>query len=136
VPAGGELRLPAVLLAAAFAGHNLEEGLTYPAMRGDIAARVHALGLPWWSPAGEAFSTALVALTLVACAAMLWVALTPPTRTGRALVRILAWVLLANVMLPHVPAAFVLGGYTPGLVTALAVNLPLSLWVLRRTRNP
>ena len=131
---GRELRLPALFLAAAFAGHNFEEGLAYPAMRGDIAARVHELGLPWWSPQGAAFSAALLALTLAASAAMLWAARSPPTRAKRTLIRALAWVMLANVLLPHVPAAFALRGYTPGLVTALAVNLPLSLWILRTTR--
>lgn len=132
--AAGGLRLPALLLAAAFAGHNLEEGLSYPAMRGDIAAKAHALGLPWWSPGAIASSAALLTLTAAGLAAMLWAARGPPTGAKRAVVRALAWVMLANVVLPHVPAAFVLGGYTPGLVTALAVNLPLTLWVLRTTR--
>ncbi len=132
--AAGGLRRPARLLAAAFAGHNLEEGLSYPAMRGDIAAKAHALGLPWWSPGAIASSAALMTLTVAGLAAMLWAARGSPTGAKRTVVRALAWVMLANVMLPHVPAAFVLGGYTPGLVTALAVNLPLTLWVLRATR--
>ena len=132
--ATGGLSLPALLLAAAFAGHNLEEGLTYPAMRGEIAVKVQALGLSWWSPGAMASSAALLTLTIVGLAAMLWAALGPPTNAKRTAVRALAWVLLANVVLPHAPAAFVLGGYTPGLITALAVNLPLSLWVLRTTR--
>lgn len=132
--AAGGLRLPALLLAAAFAGHNLEEGLSYPAMRGDIAAKAHALGLPWWSPGAIASSAALLTLTIAGLAAMLWAARAPSTGPKRTVVRALAWVMLANVMLPHVPAAFVLGGYTPGLVTALAVNLPLTIWVLRATR--
>lgn len=132
--AAGELRLPALLLAAAFAGHNLEEGFSYPAMRGDIAAKAHALGVPWWSPAAIASSAALLTLTVAGLAAMLWAARGSATGAKRTVVRALAWVMLANVVLPHVPAAFVLGGYTPGLVTALAVNLPLTLWVLRATR--
>jgi len=134
VPEGGPLRRPALLLAAAFAGHNLEEGLTYAATREGIAARIHALGLPWLSPPPAVATTALLAITIAALAAMSWAALGPPTPSKRILVRALAWVMLANVALPHLPAAFVLGGYTPGLITALAINLPLSLWVLRATR--
>lgn len=130
-----ELRRPALLLGAAFAAHNLEEGLTFPAMRGGIAARAHELGLPWWSPGAVGSTAALVVLTLAAGAAMLWAAQAPVSDAKRKAVRALAWVMLANVLLPHVPAAFVLGGYTPGLVTAVAVNLPLSLWALRATRR-
>ena len=129
------LRRPALLLAAAFAAHNLEEGLTYRVMRSDIAGRVHALDLAWPSPPGAVFAAALVAITVVGGAAMLWAARGAPTPAKRATVRALAWVLLANVLLPHVPAAFVLAGYTPGLLTALAINLPLCLWALRATRR-
>jgi hypothetical protein len=135
VAAGGDLRRPALLLAAAFAGHNLEEGFAFPAMRKEIADRADGLGIAWWSPGPTTTSGALLALTLVASAGMLWAALGPPTNTRRTLVRALAWVMLANVMLPHVPAAIFLGGYAPGLVTAVAINLPLSLWVLRKTRT-
>jgi uncharacterized protein with HXXEE motif len=135
VTEGGDLRRPALLLAAAFAIHNLEEGLTYAATRGDIAAKVHALGLPWRSPESAVATAALLALTIAGSAAMLWAALGPPNGAKRTAVRALAWVLLANVILPHLPMALILGGYTPGLITAVAVNLPLSLWVLRATRT-
>jgi len=128
------LRRPALLLAAAFAAHNLEEGLAFPAMRDAVAARAHELGIPWWSPPDTATTVALLVLTVVAGAAMLWAARARPSDTKRTAVRALAWVMLANVLLPHVPAAFALGGYTPGLATAVAVNLPLSLWALRATR--
>lgn len=130
------LRRPALLLAAAFAAHNLEEGLAFPAMRDAIAARAHAWGLPWWSPGTATSSAALLVLTVVAGVAMLWAARTPPSDAKRTAVRALAWVMLANILLPHVPAALWLGGYTPGLVTAVAVNLPVSLWALRTTSRP
>jgi Protein of unknown function with HXXEE motif len=40
-------------------------------------------------------------------------------------------VMLLNV-LAHVMMAAVMGGYAPGLVTALTINLPFSVYVLRR----
>lgn len=130
--AAGDLRAPALLLAVAFTGHNLEEAIAFPRMRTAIAGRAHDLGLPWWSPAPAVSTTVLLAITFAGVLAMLWAGRWPPNARRRFAVRALAWILLANVLLPHVPAALVLGGYTPGLLTALAVNTPLSLWVLLR----
>lgn len=36
----------------------------------------------------------------------------------------LGGVFLANVFLPHIPAAILAGGYSPGVLTAALVNLP------------
>jgi hypothetical protein len=33
--------------------------------------------------------------------------------------------MLVNVLIPHVPATLVFGAYTPGVVTAVLINLPL-----------
>jgi len=33
--------------------------------------------------------------------------------------------MLANVLVPHIPASLVFGGYTPGVVTAVLINLPV-----------
>jgi hypothetical protein len=41
--------------------------------------------------------------------------------------------LLVNVFVPHIPAAVALGGYAPGLATAVAINLPYSVYFLRRS---
>ncbi|MEV5748078.1 HXXEE domain-containing protein [Actinoallomurus sp. NPDC052308] len=43
----------------------------------------------------------------------------------------MAGVMLLNVALPHVPAAVAARGYAPGLVTAVGLNLPIGLAVLR-----
>ena len=40
---------------------------------------------------------------------------------------------LVNVLIPHVPAAIVLGGYAPGLVTAVGLQLPFSVYFIRRS---
>jgi hypothetical protein len=33
--------------------------------------------------------------------------------------------MLANVFIPHIPASFVFRSYTPGVVTAVLINLPV-----------
>jgi hypothetical protein len=41
-------------------------------------------------------------------------------------------VVLVNVFSHAAVAAFVLHGYAPGVLTALAINLPFSIYLLRR----
>ena len=40
--------------------------------------------------------------------------------------------MLVNVLVPHVPAAIWFHSYAPGLVTAVAINLPLMSWLAWR----
>ncbi len=42
----------------------------------------------------------------------------------------IASVFLANVFLPHLPAAVMARGYAPGILTALMVHLPFTLCLL------
>ena len=37
--------------------------------------------------------------------------------------------MLVNVFVPHVPATLVFHSYTPGVVTAVLINLPLMTWL-------
>lgn len=44
--------------------------------------------------------------------------------------------MLANVFVPHVPATIVFQSYTPGVATAVLVNLPVMSWLaLRAVRD-
>jgi hypothetical protein len=44
--------------------------------------------------------------------------------------------MLANVFIPHIPATLIFGEYTPGVVTAVLVNLPvMSLLLFRAVRE-
>jgi hypothetical protein len=56
-----------------------------------------------------------------------------PTRIKAYLVAMVQAMLLMNVFVPHVPAAVVLGGYAPGVLTAVFVNLPFSIYFFRRS---
>lgn len=40
--------------------------------------------------------------------------------------------MLANVFAPHLPATLVFGSYTPGVVIALLINLPVMSWLALR----
>jgi len=107
--------------------HNAEEGWTFALHREKSEDLFRA-----FMPARMAAhfpSVAQFRLTLV-CATVLPLALTFLATRGLAtalknyVVAMLAVILLVNVLLPHVPAAIALGGYSPGLVTAVFLNLP------------
>jgi hypothetical protein len=120
-------------VAVAAALHNLEEWLTFPRY-GDIGADfLRRIGIAVSTPPWSATQIALGLATIIPGG----IALYGATRDGS---RFWTWAVLfvqlqlgVNVFLPHVPAAFFLRGYAPGLLTALAVNLPLSIVLVRRT---
>jgi hypothetical protein len=121
------------LLPMAVALHNLEEALTFARHLPAVAAGLPA-GLRPWVDADTLprLYGALVLATLVPLAICVWCALAPGNLVARRLVLAIWVVLLLNVAWHVGVALFMLHGYAPGLVTALAVNLPLSLAVLRR----
>ena len=112
--------------------HNLEEGVAYSATRAGATRLVSRVWPDIRLPTPGAFQAALLLLTIGAGAIVLWAGMAKRQQAGWLVMRITAAVLLVNVFVPHVPAAIALGGYAPGLVTALTINLPLSLWILLR----
>ena len=79
------------------------------------------------------FLVALVVVTAVPLAVALGGDLRRPGPATVFLLFVQA-VLWVNV-LSHAASAAFLGGYSPGLATALAVNLPFSVYLLRRARR-
>jgi len=130
-----EAPLASALLFAALALHNLEEALTYANARGAAQRLIGQILPDLRLPPPALAQGALLGLTLVGGALLLWAARTRNRDAAWFVLRITAAVLLANVLAPHVPAAIALGGYAPGLVTAVAINLPLGLWILARARS-
>ena len=121
------------LLFATFALHNLEEALTMRGFlgRSELLERVN--GDP-----GVVFTAFLVAVSAVTLAALaLAVAATLPEPRPWAVrgLRLLAVILVVNVVVPHVPAAVASGGYAPGVASSVAVVLPVSLLFLRKTQR-
>jgi hypothetical protein len=121
------------LLPAAVALHNLEEALSFGCYLPVVAAEL-PVGLRPWAGADSLprLYGALVVATLVPLAICLWSALAPGNLIARRLMLVTWVVLLANVAWHAGVALFVFHGYAPGLITAVAVNLPASLLVLRR----
>ena len=110
--------------------HNAEEALFVPTALRTAADRLPAT-LAAVLPAPETMYVALVVTTIIPWLVWLLGAARRETRLGTRLLLLLQCVMLVNVGW-HVAAAVVLGGYAPGLATALAFNLPFSIYLLRR----
>ena len=118
------------LVPLLFALHNLEEGALMqrylPAAQAAMPARLKRIvGLCNY----RQFVALLVFITLIPFAIAAAADLSRlGSIAGYALLALQATMLL-NVA-SHIGAAFVLRGYGPGLVTAILVNLPFSLWLM------
>ena len=121
------------LLPLVLALHNLEEGAFFPQYVPRVLARLPPGVRNWIGPVSlREMGVALALATVIPLGFCLWAAARPGSRTGLWLVLAMWATLLLNVAW-HVAAALVLfGGYAPGVATALGVNLPLSVLVLRR----
>jgi hypothetical protein len=124
----------ALALAVAFVLHNLEEGLAYPLMRDGIFRRLASRGVLWWSPEPAGFQLLLAVLTVAGLLLGAWAGRGPPAPGKRLVLQMFAWILLANIAVPHVPGAILLGGYAPGVATAVTLNLAAGLFALKRLR--
>jgi len=104
--------------------HNGEEGIWMPGW----AAR-HAVQLPVQPPSAAEIRFALLVLTVAA-----WLVTYLSDRKGREstwayLVFGGAVAMFVNVFVPHVPATVIFRSYTPGVVTAVLVNLPVMTFI-------
>jgi hypothetical protein len=83
----------------------------------------------------DAYSRLLVALavvTVIPFVVAAWTYARPKSRSALWVLLLIQTVVLVNVISHTVVATFVLRGYGPGLLTALAINLPFSIYLLRR----
>lgn len=129
-------RLLAAALAAAIGLHNFEEWLAFPRFGEPFAALLARWNVPIALPSWSMMQAALAGATLIPLA-LIWLA-----GRGRqswrkdAVLAGVAAVFLVNVLVPHLIAGIAIGGYAPGLVTALLLNLPLcSLMILHVARS-
>lgn len=127
--------MPAILLTA-FLLHNTEEAITFWAYREDSEIIVRQfLWADYTAPANETFIILLCVVSLLAGVTMVWTYRHPKSQWAGFYIKSLAWIMLVNVLIPHVPAALLLKGYTPGLLTAVLINLPSSLVILIELRT-
>jgi hypothetical protein len=119
------------IVPALLALHNLEEALTFSRSLPVARERVPSELRDWVG--GVTPPRMLIALAVVTIVPVLIVAWERRTRSRVALwsVLLVQATLLLNVV-PHIASAIALGGYAPGAATAVLVNLPFSIHLLRR----
>ena len=122
-----------VLVPIVITIHNLEEALSMPVL---IARRNAVLPkiLPQLLPP-VTYAQFLFALFIMTAVPYFIAWFAARERDGRGAA--MFWLLSVQVMmlvnvLAHAVIATLLGGYAPGVVTAVAINLPFSIYLLRR----
>lgn len=129
-------RAAAVGLFCASLLHNAEEGITFAQYRPAALKLVHGVTGPNVPlPTPSVFRLALLVVTVAVAGCLIWASTGNSSPAKERGIRLVALMLLINVFIPHVPAALAFGGYAPGLVTAVLVNLPLAILVLLMTRR-
>lgn len=121
----------AIIPVALFA-HNLEEAFAIgPALPRLEATWIRLLGRPLLLPSAQQYNVALLVVTGTAFGLLLLARLWDPA--SYALV-VLQAVMTLNV-LTHLMGVVLLGGYAPGVVTAVLVEAPTSVAVFHRLRE-
>ena len=123
-----ELRKSLWLVPACLALHNLEEGIAASVWVPRHVTELQALGLPS-SPSLPAFYGALFVVTLGSLGITALSLRTPCGTNRAALPLVIQAMVLVNAFVPHIAASLVLRAYTPGVLTAALVNVPVSLWL-------
>lgn len=130
-----ERRTAFLMTVGAFAAHNAEEALAVPYYLRQFATLAP---FPLDRLAGAVtttvFTEGAIVVTAVAALVAAWAIRRPRSPLACWSVLLFQSVVLLNTV-PHVVAAIALRGYAPGLVTAIVVNAPLSLYLLVRARR-
>lgn len=135
-PSDESTRIFPIVLLVAFLLHNAEEAISYSSYRELSQALIRTVFFHSYSaPSTHSFHVALLAVSAFGSAAMIWARLNPSRPAAVMLVRGLALLMLGNVFIPHVPAAILLGGYAPGVVTAVLMHVPIAGFVLVRLQR-
>lgn len=112
--------------------HNAEEAIASPAYLGAALTRMPDR----WQQLSATITpahlwTALLLVTLVPICLATWATLRPHAATPLRLLLLVQGALLLNILW-HLGVAIFVRGYTPGLITAVTLNLPTSVYLLRR----
>jgi len=111
--------------------HNVEEAIWMPGWE-----LRHAVQLPVRPPGALEMRVALVVLTVAAFVVTYLSVRRGPASLWAYLTFGYIIAMLANVFVPHVPAAIFFRGYAPGVVTAVLVNFPvMTLLAVRAVRD-
>lgn len=118
------------LLVPVVAAHNFEEWLTFETYQN--ASVAERLGVHSEAPSWPAMQLGLLLVTLAPAGIVASAALGKQWWWKDAAVCWVGGIFLANVFLPHIPAAIMVGGYSPGVLTAALINLPFFPFLFRQ----
>ena len=113
--------------------HNAEEALFFPRYLPFVLYRLPAAWQALIAPltTGQV-GAALGAVTAVAFIAAWWSYQSPDSPVALWLVLLIQTTVLLNVVWHAAAAVVLFGGYAPGVATAVLLNLPFSIYLLRR----
>jgi len=122
-------------LIPVIAAHNFEEWLTFPVYgeTGQIIAS--HLGIPFQPLPWPVMQLALILVTIIPALVIIWASIGRQNRWKNGAIYFIAGIFFANVFLPHIPAAILAHGYSPGILTAVFVTFPFCLvlgWLVVR----
>ena len=124
------------LIPAALALHNAEEALMFPRywplVRSRLPESIQA-SAAGFDPA--AFRTALIWATLIPLAVVIWATWRGDSLVARWSALAVQAVVAVNVVSHLTAATLFLRGYSPGLLSALLVNAPVSIYLFRRAAH-
>jgi hypothetical protein len=123
---GVSSRIIFTLLIVAFWVHNCEEAIV---MRSTTAES------PVEAIKPLAYNQFLIAVSLISVIALAFYVFALKTRSDKTYLfisTVIAAGLLINAFIPHLVVAIYTIRYTPGLVTAILLIVPISLWLLSR----
>lgn len=113
--------------------HNAEEALLFPRYLPLVLGR---LPEGWRALAGAVtlgqVGTALALVTLIPMLLAVWAFRRPDSDLPVWLLLLVQATVLLNVLWHVTTAVVVFNGYAPGLLTAVLINLPFSIYLLRR----
>jgi len=116
--------------------HNLEEALLLPAYVPGVWMRLPPSWVAWTgSPGAEVLRSALIVVSIVPVVLGIWLLRKPQSRRAVWSLLLIQTTLLLNAFWHLAAAALLFRGYSPGLITALLLNLPLSAYLFRRARQ-
>jgi Protein of unknown function with HXXEE motif len=115
------------------AAHNAEEALTAPTwLQPRLPELLQRFGVVPLAVDAERLYVGLALVTLFTAG---WVALASPAAPRslavHSLIALYA-IFFVNAFIPHVAGSVLLGGYTPGVFSAVALVVPYCLWYFKR----
>jgi uncharacterized protein with HXXEE motif len=118
---------------AVVAAHNAEEAITIPTW---LPPRLHELETrfgvrpPITDP--HLFYVSVTVATIVPAVWVLLASRAAPRSRASYSILVLYGLFAANALVPHVVGALMLRGYVPGVITAVTLVIPFTIWLCRR----